>query len=521
MLQSTGMPKSLQVFILIIILAFYALTLAQPINLATADLGRHIKNGEMVSKDLAVLKTNFYSYTYPDFPFINHHWLSGVIFYLIYSLGGFLGLSLFFIFISLATFYLFFHLAWKYANFTIAALLSVVVIPLLATRSEIRPELFSYFLAGLFFWLLFNYQNKKLAFKWLWIIPVLEALWVNLHLYFALGIFLIGVFWLESFLKVRKVGGMREVREIGVILGLSLASTLLNPAFLSGALHPLHIYENYRYRVLEEQTFWFIENIMVYPPAFYFKIVLGVFLLSWFIKAKEIIKGKNIPVAVFLISAILTALGLVMVRNFALFGLFALTVTAINVRSLANLKIEMGAEYRNLVLPTTLILLILVMVVINPNFWASKNFGLGLQEGNDSAARFFLENNLQGPILNNYDIGGYLIFYLYPKHKVFVDNRPETYPGSFFQDVYIPLQENDEKWQEADQKYHFNSVFFYRRDATPWGQNFLVKKIQDPNWAPVFVDDNNIIFLKRNETNLEIIKKYGLPKSMFTVHSPV
>jgi len=41
-------------------------------------LGRHIKNGELVlNGDFGILKSNFYSYTEPDFPVINHHWGGG------------------------------------------------------------------------------------------------------------------------------------------------------------------------------------------------------------------------------------------------------------------------------------------------------------------------------------------------------------------------------------------------------------------------------------------------------------
>jgi len=57
-------------------LAFYFCLLATPINLATADLGRHLKNGELLlSGNLDLLYKNYYSYTDPDYAFINHHWL--------------------------------------------------------------------------------------------------------------------------------------------------------------------------------------------------------------------------------------------------------------------------------------------------------------------------------------------------------------------------------------------------------------------------------------------------------------
>src|SRR3989338_3902473 len=80
---------------------FFSLFVFQQINLTTADLGRHIVNGQLfinaenlnISRE-ALLNTNFFSFTNPDFPFINHHWGSGILFYFIFSIFGFAGLSL-------------------------------------------------------------------------------------------------------------------------------------------------------------------------------------------------------------------------------------------------------------------------------------------------------------------------------------------------------------------------------------------------------------------------------------------
>ena len=140
----------------------------------------------------------------------------------------------------------------------------------------------------------------------------------------------------------------------------------------------------------------------------------------------------------------------------------------------------------------------------------------GLVPGINGAAEFFNRNQIQGPLFNNYDNGGYLIFHLFPRVKVFVDNRPEVYSVSFFKDMYVPMQENNDVWKTMDEKYQFNSIFFYRHDLTPWGQNLMINRIQDPNWAPVYVDLFSIIFLKRNERNRALIDAYELPKSMFS-----
>src|SRR3972149_12086752 len=46
------------------------------------DLGRHLKLGEIIWQTKSVPKINLFSYTNPDFPFINTHWLFEVLVYL-------------------------------------------------------------------------------------------------------------------------------------------------------------------------------------------------------------------------------------------------------------------------------------------------------------------------------------------------------------------------------------------------------------------------------------------------------
>jgi len=144
-------------------------------------------------------------------------------------------------------------------------------------------------------------------------------------------------------------------------------------------------------------------------------------------------------------------------------------------------------------------------------------FGFGLMEGNNQSAQFIRDNNLEGLIFNNYDIGGYLIYHFYPQEKVFTDNRPEAYPISHFQEIYIPAQQDNSAWQNLDNQYNFNMIFFSPRDYTPWSQQFLVSRVQDDNWATVYFDSYAIIFLKRNKLNQSIIEQYEIPKQFFNV----
>ena len=132
-------------------------------------------------------------------------------------------------------------------------------------------------------------------------------------------------------------------------------------------------------------------------------------------------------------------------------------------------------------------------------------------------AVFFKSHKLKGPVFNNYDIGGYLIYHLYPETPPFVDNRPEAYPPGFFQDVYVPMQEVEARWKQEQDHYQFNSIFFYWHDMTPAAQTFLLARVHDPEWVPVYVDAAAIIFLRNTALNQNFISHFAVPRERFSV----
>lgn len=499
------MGKAKSRLVLFFLLSLLAFLLSEKINFATADLGRHLQNGVIFFQTRAIPQTNLYSYTFPDFPFLNHHWLTGVVFFLIQKISGFAGLSLFSLILSLITFFLFFDIARK-SSFPLAFLVSLIVIPVIASRREIRPEVFSYFFSGIFFWILTGFRQKQISPRWLLILPLGEIFWVNLHLYFFVGPLLILVFLAEA--ALRRLWGQAKI--LFMPFSLTLTATLLNPAFIDGAIYPLRVYDNYGYRVFEEQSFWFIEKVVGYPPAIYFKIALALLFGSWILLFWR--RRPLILVNLFL-TLVFSGAGMIMIRHFPFFGYFALPLITANLQRI--IKDPARDEFLNKNYWKAGAVILFILYNLLPSFWSSQGRGWGLAKGASAAGDFFLNYSLAGPIFNNYDVGGYLIYYLYPQEKVFVDNRPAAYPADFFRKTYLPLQENESFWREKSQQYSFNVVFFYWRDVTPWGQKFLINRLKDPDWAPVYVDDKIIIFLKRTKENLPIIERFEIPKSRF------
>src|SRR3989338_11714112 len=97
-----------------------------------------------------LLTKNVYPYPEPAQPFANHHWLSGVVCYLLDQAVGFSGLIIFKVIVLLAAFALLFFAATKKADFWLVALFSIPTILILRERTYVRPEIFSYFFIALY-----------------------------------------------------------------------------------------------------------------------------------------------------------------------------------------------------------------------------------------------------------------------------------------------------------------------------------------------------------------------------------
>lgn len=505
----------IQILLSAFIVILICFSMSDFINLPTADLGRHIKNGELISQAIlnnnsltreTPLYTNFYSYTHPEFKVNNHHWLTGVVHYYINSLGGFKALSIFNISCVILANILFFICTRILTSTALSLGLIIINLPLVCWRTEVRPEQISYVLLGALMLILILTSRRKIK-------PILSAVliflimltWVNLHIFFGMGLFIIGCFYLGH---IRDNSKFKPTNPF-LILGLAgLAGALINPFGISGLLQPLTIFQNFGYELAENQSVFFMHKR--FPSSviyYYYDLVAIIGLACVLIFSRKNLNPLN--TSLLLASIVFMILGFKTTRSIPNYAFISMPLLA----SLLNSPLALKPNHKNNLTIFSFIFLAFLFGFYY-NFY-KKDFRLGVFNGTENSAKFFLANNIQGPIFNNYDIGGYLIYYLFPQHKVFVDNRPEAYPIEFFDNVYEPMQESEEKWREVDQKYNFNVIYFMRHDMTEHAQPFLIRRVRDPNWAVVFVDSFNIIFLKRNKINQALIDRYELPASMF------
>ncbi len=507
-----------RVILTTLLLLIYGFYLAHKIDLTVGDLGRHLKNGQLFVENGWIPKINLYSYVYPDYPFINHHWGSGVVFYLIQRSLGFAGLSLGFIALSVVTLLVFLNLAVRYSSFAVAAPIAVIVVPILITRHEVRPELFSSLFSGIFLRILWDYKSGRCGFRWLFLLPLLEILWVNLHIYFFFGIMLIGVYLLEALVvlltRPQQQNTLDRVKGLALILILTTLATCLNPAGVRGALYPFFILNEYGVPVIENYSVGAILRAgYTLFPLIYFGIIVGLLCLSWLYAVTK--NRSSLSLGNFLLSVVFFAIAWSAIRNFAFFAYFALPLSAVNLKGFLGGEGKAGRSPSILKVAGSVAVITLVLIMIKPAYFVSSNrgrVGIGLEEANGGAAEFFLKENISGPIFNNFDVAGYLVYHLYPDHRVFVDNRPEAYPAAFFNEVYFPIQSDESKWEQVSSLYGFNVIVFNYRERADLGEQFIIRRVLDPLWAPIYFDKDIIILARRAGPNQSIIARHELPK---------
>lgn len=479
-----------------------------PITSFSQDLGRHLLLGKLIIQTQHVPEVNLLSYTYPAYPFLNHHYLSEVIFYLLYQTTGAGGLLITMTLIVILAFGLVYFYSLKKVHPIPLSLVTLLYLPVLFERTDIRPEMFSFLLLSIFMVLLYKY--KESGGKWiLWLVP-LELLWVQLHISFIIGLIIIGLFLIDNLMTNRKnLFNSTTTTLILTLLGATLI-TIFNPNGISGALYPVRIFQNYGYMIEENQNIFFLENLFNKPTIPFFKLSVLLLFLSLLSSLKH---TKPID---WMLAFVFTFLGGNAVRSFPLF-VFATFIPAATYFSRLFHTVKTIYSPPRAAISYLYGLFIFFILVLGTrqviNSTQTNGFGLGTTQGAEKAGDFYLSQHLRGPVFNNFDIGSYLAYRIYPNGRVFIDGRPEAYPASFFQSIYIPMQENPNLFVKLSRLYRFNTIFFAHTDQTPWAKTFLQSITKDRSWIPVYLDHTVLILVKNNSVNMPIIKTFGMQET--------
>src|SRR4030043_846759 len=198
--------------------------------LGDADTGYHIRAGEYIIGNLKVPDHDIFSHISPPVKWTAHEWLSEVIFALIHRVSGLTGIVAA-ASILIASIY---ALLFKYLRSSVMNIIVAALVVALATGTSTihwlaRPHIFSLLFTLIWYMVLDTYQVKKK--NYLYFLPPLMLLWVNLHGGFIAGFMLLAVYITGNLLKVIFVspvgiihGALNPSNKTGESLNLSSSS---------------------------------------------------------------------------------------------------------------------------------------------------------------------------------------------------------------------------------------------------------------------------------------------------------
>ena len=324
--------------IILLLLASYALFSCQDVSFSgTAnDLARHLRDGELIlgGKASEILHRNYYSFTHPEEVFINHHWLMTVIFYLVYKTAGLETINIVYVALGAVTFFLYFRIAEREAGLIPAAAFAAALLPLLAVRAGIRPEVFSSLLLGVFFSILWGNYRGTIGQGWLWLLPALEMLWANLHPGFLIGPLLLATFLAVELLSLRlgRPAGRWNLKTLWIVMILTFLAGLANPNGVQGWIFPVAVSNNYAMPVRENLSPFALPEVWM---AAVLEIVVAVLVTSWIWVS---LRKARIEWPLLLFSLAVAGMALLFFRIYVFLGGLALVALCVNLRFLQELK---------------------------------------------------------------------------------------------------------------------------------------------------------------------------------------
>ena len=214
----------------LVVVAAFAFGCRNPIR--PNDFWWHLKAGEIILATGQVPTTDFFSYTAYGQPWLYQSWLAEVTLHALHTLGG---LELVAVaqglLVAVATALVCLHGRSTSRNARLAALTTALAVGISVAHWNVRPQTFSYPLFALFGLIL--WRDRQQGTRWVWVLPVLMVLWVNLHGAFTLGLALIVITLAgEALKRVLQWGEAMPWRRLGrlaAVAGLSLLTFAVNP----------------------------------------------------------------------------------------------------------------------------------------------------------------------------------------------------------------------------------------------------------------------------------------------------
>ena len=501
-----AMPSSAD----LIFVALLGVLLLTPMSvrlLGDAGIGWHIRTGQQILATHAIPRVDSFSSTMVGKPWFAWEWLYDLAVGQLEATLGRNGVVWLTAVVIAAVFaWMFRLLIVRGTNLLVAFLLVLLTVSASMIHFLARPHVLSWLFTLAWFWILDSSVRDAAdgrgdhGARWLWALPLMMLVWVNVHGGFLvgfvlLGIFLLGAMW--TWFRARenriaevleKISAGKRVRTLAAVGLLSGVASLVNPY---GWKLYSHIYHYLSNRFLMDH----IEEFQ--SPNFHgiaqkcFLVVLLITIAVLALRGRELRMSQGLTV-LFAVYA-----GLYASRNIPVSCILLAMVVGplLHVASLSRGFIQRMADVevrqRGHLWPILALVATLAVAVNGGRLGSSvlMDAHFDPERMPVQAVSYLEQHEVSGPVLGPDYWGGYLIYRLYPKSRVVVDDRHDLYGEVFFKS-YLKMMHVERGWDEFLRTHQVSCVLLPRDGAL--ANILLVTK----GWRQIYADDVAIAFVR-------------------------
>jgi hypothetical protein len=419
-----------------------------PFFLGHYDLGWHIAAGDLIRHEGAVPLHDPWSFTAGSQEWFNLSWLWDVLQSVLLQFGGFTAIILETLLVGAAVAAVLFAVCIGEGAGPVAAGVAVFLSCMLYPTFAV-PDIFLGATPGVITVLgCVVVYAACLRPRLLWVMPLVVAVWVNMHGGFIVGPCMVGLFMGIALLKREWRLGRRYL----LFLALSVAATLVNP-------HGVFVYRG----VLGTLGHFALDYITEWQPYFRvvaFPVTIPFCLFALLFAALELADRRGGPLAARLMCWGFLLAGLWKLRYLSIFLPLAALPVALHLTRLFPRALGRPVDDRKLGVAGLVVLACLPVL-----YWQSvpARPGFLAQTTPEEEIDYLSAHLPHARLLNHWNYGTFLIFRTRGAIPVFVDGRSATaYPDSVLRD-YFPLsqwQVDPARWEKVLKKYDIDTIMW-------------------------------------------------------------
>ncbi len=530
-------------FLFILLVLANALTIGLR-TVSDSDTGWHLATGRYVWLHHVIPRTDVLSYTSSGTPWL-YPVFGDVLLYLVYSIGGYAGLSWF---SALACLGIAAYLIRR--GDLASSVLTMLALPSIAYRTAPRADLFTTAFFAIFLgelWAFHCGSRRKL-----WLLPIVMLLWVNFHPGFIAGLAVIAAYLLldasDLLFRARRDAALQHLRLSSPWLIATCLITFINPlgfriypaalhlSGLSGASSgtldsSFYIQEFWGLRITSQTFFQLFDfRHLESGNSWLLLIAALIFILALVYKRPAV--ALLIAVAFYACLMHVRFLGMFVITIVTLGGtLISQALSSANLKSCADSESPTaeGAlpttnpsgeiPSRPLWRPPVSITVVFTFAVCvlacthiadyvsNRSyvvFGAPFHFGAGESYWYPERAATFIEREkLPANIFEEFALGGFAAFRLGPTYLDFIDGRfDHLNPALFLEEQRLMRSApNSPAWQATADRWRINALLVSVAGARALEGLDLAAFCNSLDWQPVYMDEVSLVFLRNIPEN--------------------